>query len=110
MGHSSVAVGVGSSSPCVGGANFPPFTNSATASASHSLDLRGWSALMTAGRACSWSVRTATARRRVCWARDVFAPIFSGLFLAGRGPRAPSDVRVGAAGVRAASRRAREAF
>ena len=81
MGHSSVAVGVGSSSPFDGGANLPLFTNAATASASHSLDLRGWSAFMTAGRACSWSVRTATARRRVCWARDVLAPIFSWLFL-----------------------------
>ena len=106
MGHSSVAFVVGSSSPLDGGANFPLFTNAATASASHSLDLRGWSAFMTAGRACSWSVRTATARRRVCCARDVLAPIFSWLFLAGRGPRVPSDVRVGrAAGVRAASTR-----
>ena len=76
MGHSSVAVGVGSSAPALGGASLPLFTNSATASASHSLDLRGWSAFMTAGRACSWSVRTATARRRVCWAREVLAPIF----------------------------------
>ena len=81
MGHSSVAFVVGSSSPCEGGASLPLFTNAATASASHSLDLRGWSAFMTAGRACSWSVRTATARRRVCWARLVLAPIFSGLFL-----------------------------
>ena len=37
--------------------------------------------MMTAGRACSWSVRTATARRRVCCARDVLAPIFFRLFL-----------------------------
>ena len=76
MGHSSVAFVVGSSSPFDGGASLPLFTNAATASASHSLDLRGWSALMTAGRACSWSVRTATARRRVCWALLVLAPIF----------------------------------
>ena len=100
MGHSSVAFVVGSSAPFDGGANLPFETKAATASASHSLDLRGWSALMTAGRACSWSVRTATARLLVCCARDVLAPIFSRQFLAGRGPRVPSDVRVGgAAGV-----------
>ena len=89
MGHSSVAFVVGSSAPFDGGASLPLFTNAATASASHSFVLRGWSALMTAGRACSWSVRTATARLLVCCARDVLAPIFFRLFLGPRcGPRA----------------------
>ena len=106
MGHSSVAFVVGSSSPLDGGASLPLFTNAATASASHSFVLRGWSALMTAGRACSWSVRTATARRRVCWALEVLAPIFFSAVSGAAAGRVPSDVQAGAPRVSGRRRRA----